>query len=388
MTGRGAAAAVALALAGACAGGCVARDTIAADGDAGVDLGAYCADPAAAAVLVDGTCAGALAEDVFRHAVCACQALSLPGDAATDGFDSRVAPYAPGGGGAALASRLEIDLAGGAVIGGDLIAGAGGIEAGATLDVAGDLVTSGGLGRSSSAITVAGAAQIGGAVDVATLDVGGTLTTAPGATLAGAITAGAQQTAAVAVPPPCRCEEAVDVAAIVLDHALSNHDAELGLAPDALRAVAGDATLELPCGRFYLDGVVGSGAGTITLRATGRALLVIDGDVTAAQTLAIELAEDAELDLFVGGTIQVGGLRLGDPARPRALRIYVGAAGSINVPAGSTIAANLHAPRADLAISPPSTELYGALVVARVAGGGALTFHHDRAIPDAAAACR
>ncbi len=372
----------------ALAGGCTATDTIAATGEPAEDLPTYCAQ-GGASVLVDGTCTGALAADVFRHALCGCQALGFAGDVITDGYDSRVAPYSPGGYGGHLASRVGVDGAAGFTIGGELtVAGTEGVEAGARLEVGGDLTTSGPLGRSSSDVAVGGSARLGGDVDVATLTVGGTLTTAPGATITGTVNAAAQQTAAVSVPSPCRCEEAVDVAGIVADHAVFNHDAEIGLRPDALVGVVGDTTLELPCGRFYLDEVTGSGAGTIVVRATGRTVLVIGGNVTAAQGLTLEVAADAELDVVIGGTIQVGGpLRLGMPERPRALRVYVGAGGSINLPDGSLIAANLHAPRADLALTGPGTELYGAIVVARTAGGGAVTAHHDRAISDAAAAC-
>lgn len=375
-------AALALVAALASGAGCAVRDPIAT----GDDVGAACAG-AGTPLLADGTCPGDLAAPRFRHAACACGSLAPNAALVTDGFDSRVAPYAPGGQGGDVAGNLELSAAADLTVGGDLtVAGAGGIQGGDRLDVAGDLACGGDLGRPSSAITVGGAARIAGDVDVASLDVAGALTTAPGAAQAGAITAGSTATADVAVPAPCPCDD-LDVAALVAAHAASNDDADLGVAADALAAVDGDATLTLPCGRFYLDRIQGTGAGVVTIAATGHAALFVAGNVTLSQDLAIELAPGAELDLFVAGTLQsAGALRLGDPARPAALRIYVAAGGAITLGDGSTLAGNLYAPRADLT-TPASLELYGAVVVNHLAGAGPVAIHHDRAVEAADVSC-
>lgn len=370
----------AAALAAVLAAGCAVQDPI-ATGD-GV---ASCAGDGAAPRLADGTCPGDLAAALFRHAVCGCGLLSTSAPLATDGFDSRIAPYAPGGLGGAVGGDLGLDAADLVTVGGDLTIAGDGLDAGAILEIAGDLACGGPLGRPSSAITVGGAARIAGDVDVARLEVAGTLTTAPGATVTGDVTAGATATAAITVPPPCRCDE-LDVAATIAAHAAQHDGAAIDLAPDALADVAGDATVELPCGRFYLDRIQGTGAGTVTVRAVGRAVLFVAGNITLAQDLAVELAPGAELDLFVGGNVQTGALRLGDPARPAALRVYVAAAGSIAPGDAATIAANLYAPDADLALAAP-LEVFGALVVHQLAGGGALTVHFDRAIAAAGDAC-
>ena len=362
--------------------GCSARDTIAVTGVAGDDLAGYC-EGSGPAVLVDGTCSGELAEDLFRHAVCGCGGLAFGGRLTTDGFDSRIAPYAPGGLGGDVASNVGVDGNQEMDIGGGLEAGGEGIEAGPVLRVAGDLVSGGPLGRSSSAIEVGGSARLAGDLDVQSLSVGGTLTTRPGATVSGEVTAAAEESAEISVPPPCRCEEAVDVAALIEEHELVNHDAELGLEPDALEGIAGDRTLELPCGRFYLGEIRGDGPGTVTVRATGRTALFVGGNVTLGQDLVVELEPAAELDLFVAGNVQVSGrATLGDPARPRALRLYVASGGSIALPSGSTLAGNLYAPRADIAAS-ATLEVHGALVANRVNGADAITVHHDRAVADA-----
>jgi hypothetical protein len=367
---------------------CTARDTVAALGAAGDDLGAYC-DGDGPPVLADGRCSGELAESLFRHAVCGCDSLAFGGDLVTDGFDSRVAPYAPGGVGGHVAANLGLDASQAMDIGGDVtVAGAEGIEAGTIFEVAGDLASGGPLGRSSSDILVEGAARVAGDVTVASLTVGGALTTPDGATVQGEIDAPALESAAVSVPRPCRCEDELDVAGVVADHAGENHNADIELDSRALVDIDGDAELDLPCGLFYLDEVLGTGAGTITIRADGRTALFVAGNITLQQDLIVELGPDAELDLFVAGHIQVAGAsQLGDPARPRALRVYAARGGSIALSAGSSLSANLYAPLSDLASSAP-LELFGALVVNRINGAATVAVHHDRAIAGAADACR
>lgn len=360
---------------------CASRDVVAVDAVA--DLNAYCRGTGPP-VLVDGTCTGRLAEVAFDHAACACGDLSIA-DLTTDGFDSRTAPWAPGGTGGDVGGNAGFDFGGGANVGGALTI-AGGVEAGTRLDVLGDLDVGGTLGRPSSAIGVGGAARIGGDVDVASLHVAGTLTMPASAARHGDISP-VPIAGAVLVPAPCRCD-AVAVSAIVDEHRAANDDAAIGLAPDALADVHGDATLDLPCGRFYLTRIQASGGGRITLRATGRTALFVVEDVTVDGVLDVEVAEGAELDLFLAGNVNLSGnALLGDPARPRALRIYAGAGGSINLSAGSRLAGNLYAPAADLASSAP-LEVFGSLLVNHLALGAGITVHRDRAIASAGADCQ
>lgn len=368
--------------------GCVARDTVATAG-AGPDLDTYC-QGTGPPVLVDDACTGDLAEAVFRHAVCACGQLGLGAPIITDGFDSRLGPWTPGGAGGDLGVNLGLDYNGTMTVGGDVtIAGTAGLQAGTRLDVAGDLAVGGDLGRSSSILTVGGAARVAGDLAVASLDVSGALTTTAGATVTGTVTAGTRVTGAVSVPPPCRCDaaELLDVAAIVGDHAVANHDAAVGITPDHLADAQGDVSLELPCGRFYLSRIQATGGGTVTIRATGRTALFIAGDVTLDGNLTVEVAAGAELDLFITGFLNLPGTAtLGDPARPRALRVYLGSAGSIALSGGSTLAGNLYAPEADLATS-AAVEVYGAVLINRWVLSAPVSVHYDRAIAVAGDAC-
>lgn len=368
--------------------GCVARDTVATAGG-GPDLDTYC-EGSGPPVLVDDACTGDLAEAVFQHAVCACSNLGLGAAITTDAFDSRLGPWTPGGAGGDVAVNQGLDYNGSMIVGGNLtVAGGTGLGAGTDLDVMGDLAVAMSLGRSSSTITVGGAARVGGNIDVASLTVTGALTTTAGATVTGNVTAGARTTAPVAVPPPCRCDPAalLDIAAIVDDHQIANHDADLGITPDQLDGVTGDATLELPCGRFYLSRITATGAGTVTIRATGRTALFIAGDVTLDGNLTVEIAPDAELDLFITGFLNLPGTAtLGDPTRPRALRVYIASAGSIALSGGSTLAGNLYAPAADLATSAP-VDVFGAVLINRWVLSAPVSLHYDRAISVAGDTC-
>ena len=369
----------------ALAAACTARDTVAISGADG-DLAAFC-EGEGPPTLADGTCSGELAETLFRHAVCGCGSLSFGGDLETDGFDSRVAPYVPGGVGGHVASNVGLDGSLDMTVRGDVTVGPEGIEAGERFEVLGELSSGGPLGRSGSQILVGGGAQIAGDVDVESIDVGGALITPAGTTVSGTVTAVTRETADVNVPPPCRCEDALDVKAVIARHAVVNHNAELEIDEDELADVEGDRELDLPCGRFYLDRIQGQDAGTITIRAGGRTALFVDGNITLQQDLVVELAAGAELDLFVGGNIQVAGIStLGDPEQPRSLRLYVASGGSIALSAGSLLAGNLYSPLSDLASSAP-IEVFGALVVNRVNGAATVTVHHDRAIADAADEC-
>jgi hypothetical protein len=370
---------------------CSARDTIATVGgrppdDVGRDE--YCAG-SGPPVLLGGSCTGEIAEEVFRHAVCGCASLAFNADLVTDGYDSRVAPYSPGGLGGDVASNVGLDGSRGMTIGGDVVvSGSEGVEAGDRLDIGGDLDCGGPLGRSSSPITVDGSARIAGALDVGSLDVAGSLTTPPEVTVPPEVTAQTRQTAAVSVPDPCACDDRVlDVAAVVAAHKDANHDDDIGITPASWAAISGDATFEVPCGRFYLDEIRGTGNGTVTLRAVGRTAIFVGGNVSLDQSLVIEVAADAELDLFIDGTIQVSGaIKLGDPAKPRALRVYVDAGGSLSLAGGSVIGGNLYAPRADLAVAGP-LEVFGALTVNRINSAAQVVLHYDRAVAFASDGC-
>jgi len=373
----------------AAAAACTARDTIADFAPGAPDnRDLYCRG-SGPPVLLGGSCTGEIAEQLFRHSVCACDNLFFGDTLVTDAFDSRIAPWAEGGVGGDVASNAgaggnrEMHIAGNLVVSGNQ-----GVFGEAVLDVSGDLDCGGTLNKPNSVITIEGSARIGGAVSVREMIVGGTLLTAPDIAPTGTITATNRQTAAVSVPPPCPCgDDVFDVGTVIAAHAAENHDAEIGLDPQALNQVVGDKTLDLPCGRFYLERIQGDTSGTVTVHAQGRTALFIGRDVILRQDLVLTVDPDAELDVFIGGTVQVSGaLRIGDPTMPRSLRVYVGAGGSLALAGPTVVAGNLYAPRADLASS-AALEVYGALVVNRITGAAPVTLHYDRAVAYASKGC-
>lgn len=338
-------------------------------------------------ILIDGTCTGTFSQRVFLRAACACGSLSSGGDLVADGFDSRVAPWTSGGAGGHIGAVAGLTASGLVDVSGNLAVSGGSMDAMSTVRAGGDLEVSGSLGRPPSSLTVGGAARIGGDVSVSTLFVAGTLTTSPGAALSGTISAGGRAVGAVNVPAACPCgaSELVDVAGIIAQHRATNDDAALGLAADALSSVAGDVTVTLPCGRYYLDQI--QGGGTLTIRAAGHAALFVGGSVQLSGQLNIELAAGAELDVFIAGALNLPAtLRLGDPTRPRALRLWLATNGPFLVSYDAQIAANVYAPAATLMVSTP-LEVYGGLMVGSVRAAAPLTIHYDRAIATAATGC-
>ncbi|MCB9559047.1 MAG: hypothetical protein H6709_24635 [Kofleriaceae bacterium] len=375
----------------AVAAGCAGQDVVAIDDltDGGAPL--YCQGNGPPILVGDGitvgegngssddVCSGEIAVRTFRHALCTCEGYVTSTRLDTDSFDSAAGPYTPGGVAGPVGIDGVLQTSAALAIGGDLtVAGGGGAALGGDLDVVGDLAVGGALGT-AIAVTVGGDAAVAGSIDLAALTVAGTLTVPAGETIGAAtLTTGATVRAPVTVEPPCACapDDLIDIADFVLAHRGDNEDALLGLTPDRLTDYVGDTTLVLPCGRYYLGPVRGQGA--LTLRVTGRVAILVDGDVSLEAPLTVILdGDDAELDLLIGGLLgSTDAIVAGDPARPASTRIYVGGDGVINLAGGSTLAANLYAPRAAVSLSGGAT-VHGSLFVRRLEQSAPVTIHYD-----------
>ncbi len=346
--------------------------------------GASCITRDTVATFVEG---GQAASAVFEHGLCGCGTLDFSPNLFIDGFDSRVAPWAADAGMGDFAGNSNLIFPGLLTVTGDVtVAGsvAVGTGLGTGLVVGRDLFIQGTLGRGSSEVRVGASASIGDDVFVSRLDVGGVLTMPATASAGGVITAASRRTSEVSVPLPCRCDAdaGVDVAALVEMHRLSNDNAAIGLDPTAFTNLGADTPLKLPCGVFFIDGVTGQGP--LTLHATGRAAAFVKGSDTP---LAVLLDPGAELDLFVDGRLSLAPGAFGDPARPRALRVY-STAGTIDL-SHVAFSALLYAPSANLTSSTAS-EVFGALAVGTITGGwgGRLAVHYDRAATSPKEACQ
>lgn len=374
---------------------CTTSDTVATiTGDGGAVPGPACAG-GALPPLVDATgtpvCAGELAAGVFRHALCACQEITINDSLLADSFDSRDGAYQPGGTAGHVATNGKLQSTGPIEVSGDLtVTGDPGIRASPTLAVGGDLRTPGILDGATATVTVGGDADVGGDVTLAALTVTGTLRVPAESTIAvsGTQSTGALVREPVAVAPPCSCDAAqrIDVPGMVAAHAGASDNAAIGLDPAALSDFEVDTALELPCGRFYLDRIQ-SNQGSLTLTITGHAALFIGEAVTLGRSLTIELAPGGELDLFIADHVNVAGdLRIGATEQPARTRVYVGGAGSINLSAASVLASNVYAPLTDLNFS-AGAEIFGAAFVSRIVAAGGVRIHHDTSVRDAAATC-
>lgn len=375
------------------AAGCRSRDIVAS---AGVDAHDYCTGPSP--VILRGpprklraapaVCTGSVAVRAFPRALCTCEGYATSTQLTTDSFDSAAGPYAPGGSSGDVGIDGELRTSSVVTVGGSVtVAGAAGAALLANLHAAHDLEIGGRLGTGVT-VTALGDARVAGDVDLAAFSVAGTLTVPAGATLTGAVTAGTTVRAAVAVAPPCECgsPDLVDVAGLVAEHATNNQDAQIGLTPDRLTGYHGAVTLDLPCGIYYLGPVMGDGA--LTLRITGKAALLIAGDVALTAALTIELdTEDAELDLLIAGILSIDHtLAIGRVDHPARTRVYVGGTGTIALSDDSHLASNFYAPHAAVALS-ASAAVYGSLFVRRLDQSAPLTIHYDVDVRRADIAC-
>ncbi|MCK6549317.1 hypothetical protein L6R52_25970 [Myxococcota bacterium] len=366
-----------------------------ASADGGADAGAGFCDGRGPVVLTsdsgDPTCGSTIAERTFRFAVCACTDLVLGHHLDTDAFDSARGAYSPGGVGGSVGVNGGLNVTAPMSIGGSVwVGGASGVTASASADVVvgADLVVRGPF-ASGAGLDVRRDAKIGAALSARSLHVGGTLTLPEGAGLdvSGTSSISSLVRAPVDVRTPCACDEGalLDVAAIVARHVDDHDGAAIGLARDALANVTAATTLELPCGRYYLDRI-GAHA-PLVLRITGRTALFVAGDVALDDALTVELGAAGELDLFVAGNlVSAGTIMLGSFRTPARARLYVGGAGTIQLSGGGVFAGNLYAPRAELVASAP-IELFGSLFVRRLAASAPLAVHYDTAVLRAGEDC-
>jgi len=382
-------------------GACSARDIVASNAAGGSgDVPTYCTGTGPPILVGDGItvgesdgsgeniCTGTIAVRTFVRALCTCEAYVASTPLVTDSYDSAAGPYMPGGttGDVGIDDLLQASAQlqiGGAFV----IAGAAGAALLADLHVAHDLAVGGHLG-SGIAVTAGGDAQIAGNIDLASLTVAGTLTVPSSSTIAGTVTASSTVRAPVTVTPPCACgaSDLVDIPMFVSDHATDNQDALINLSPDRLTGYQGDQTLDLPCGIYYLGPVNGNGA--LTLRITGRVALLVSGDMALSAPFTVELAtDDAELDLMVSGLLSSNqAMTIGRADHPSRTRVYIGGTGTIDLSGDSSIASNIYAPRAAIALS-GTTTIYGSLFVRRLDQAAPVTIHYDVDIRRADVAC-
>jgi hypothetical protein len=263
-------------------------------------------------------------------------------------------------------------------IGGSLsVAGAGGVDFVGFLAVRGDL-RAGGVINVTGYTSVARNAWLSSAFwGLGPVTIGGELHHASSVT-ALPLVAGSSISEAVTVLPPCPCapRELLNVVGLVEQVASENDNAQFGLVENQLESVVSATTLALPCGRFYLSRIAGSG--NVTLRITGMVALFLEDGIDLDGALAVELAPGAEFDLFVRNDVRVAGtITLANEERPSAGRLYVG--GSSDVVLQSPLIGNLYAPFARVRAA-GDQNVWGSVFSQTFIGSGSANFVFDRAI--------
>ncbi len=333
-------------------------------------------------VTMSTRCVGRIAEAVFRHAICTCTDLGLAGYLQTDSFDSGAAMMTSGEHGGAVGINGNLSLVGVMRLGDALtMSGTTPLRLVGAHTVRGDLSLQGDLQVVGTLDVERNARIRGGLLALGPFHVRGDLTTPPGSLPIGVINVdGSRRTAPVDVAPPCACRasEIFDIAGAVSEARARNDNAAAGFRSDVFNGVVGEARVELPCGRFYVDRIAGLGA--ITLSVQGRTALFVGGDFDLGGYFNVSLGASGELDVFVAGSILGAGyLRMGRVSRPSKVRFYIGGDRGFTLAGVAGFQGNVYAPRAPVTIA-GFNEMRGSLFAGRVATAGDLTIHYDRSV--------
>jgi hypothetical protein len=326
-------------------------------------------------------CADQLAADTFTQALCSCKNIDSGYSLSTDSFNSVTGVTL--GNTAHVFTNQHWRPGGRADVGGDVVAfGTGSHTPGGQNHIQADVRLNGPLstsrafnvGLTAGDLFVNGNVAFGAAVSVdgdvhrpagSSLTGGGGLTSVLGP---------------VVVPEPCDCgaAEVIDIIGFVAAFRAANDNAIIGLDEDDWASGA-SGSLTLPCGRFYLS-EVDTGA-SFTITATGRTALLIDGDLRTGAQLTIGLSgPDAEVDVFVAGTVDAGAsVTLGDPDRPASVRLYVGGSAPIDFSGHGSFGGNFYAPNADVNFG-GTIDVYGSLYVGKAIGTSNLRIHYDEGV--------
>lgn len=333
-------------------------------------------------------CTGAIAAVSFRYAVCTCEQLQATDEVRTDSFDSSQGPYNPNmmGNAGSVGINGTLTHTNKAFIGGSLWVAGGQLTLTDEYDIAGELRVDGDV-TSTSELTVGLDSYITGDANLSTYNVGGEHHQPAANNLMYADGTVTEVREPVTVSPPCDCDpnQLLDIDGFIDFYRTTNDNDAINLQPDALTTVTEDTTLELSCGRFFLDEITGTGE--ITITAQDRTALFIGGDIQTTNNLRIELAPGAELDLFVAGTFtSTNQVDFGSVDNPANVRMYLGGDDDMTWTGDFSIGGNIYAPEVDLTLT-DDAEIFGSLFVKNLTATNKLTVHYDREVLNAGDEC-
>jgi hypothetical protein len=375
---------------------------------------AACAAPGPPIQLVDGSqsaCAGALAAQIGRYALCACNDLVLAGNFLVGAFGtpsgSGGPPPPPGGPPppanpwpgshpvdgllahsffAAVGTDGALRVPGHWDVPGSFIsAGTGDVVLGTGGHVLGNAHLAGNVHVSSS-YWITGDGYLSGDVSGG-LVVGATLHAPADATVATSVQAKSTKREPVSVAPPCGCASgpAFDVGAAVAARRAKNANAFLPFSDDLLDDLETAQSVDWPCGEYYLDTIHTGDAGALELRVHGHVGIFVAGDVRLGNTLSVTLDEGATLDLVVGGSFYATGRVFGSPQTPASTRLWVGSS-TVSLPDQIQFGAFVYAPAAVFSAG-QGLSLSGSLFVGTLSVGGDVHISYDPALTQAGGVC-
>ena len=363
----------------------------------------------------NAACAGVIAAQAARYALCSCTDLFIPGDLIVSGLVGPGRPPPRPGGGfgaggspgqspwpaghpvdgllpqmfyAAVGTDGNFQTGGhGDVPGSLVVAGTGDVKIGTQGHVLGNAHIAGNL-MPSTAYWISGDAYVAGNATGA-ISVAGTLHSSSGSVVDPSVMARASVRETVTVAPPCNCEAgpAFDIGAAVEARRNKNANAQLEFLPGMLADVQAPTALDLSCGEYYLDNIRSGADGALDLRIHGHVGIFVGGDVRLGNTFTVTLADDvddATLDLVVAGSVYTGRV-FGSPGDPDGVRVWVGST-TVYLPAQTQFGAFVYAPYA-LFTAGPQLSFTGSLFVHTVTVADNLFLGSDPDVNQAGAEC-
>lgn len=358
-------------------------------------------------------CAGAIAAQAARFALCSCSDVNVPGDLMVNsaGAPGRTAgppqpaPSSAGSQGpwpaghpvdgllpqsffAAVGTDGTLQTAGLCDVPGSLVvAGAADVKVGFKGHVLGNAHIAGGF-RSKGSYWISGDSYVGGDVAGA-VTVGGTLHTSASATVGSNVQAAMSVREDLAlVAPPCNCVQGppFDVHTEVEARRTKNDNARLPVAATSLYSVQAPLTVDFFCGEYYLDTLDSGSGGALELIVHGHVGIFVGGEVRLGDTVTVNFADPGStLDLVVDGSFYTTGRVFGSPSAPAGTRLWVGDR-TIALPDQIQFGAFVYAPTA---VFTAGQQLFfsGSLFVDTLSVSGSAIIGYDPALRQAGAEC-
>lgn len=310
---------------------------------------------------------------VFNKAVCVCESMNKRGSGVT------AESYSSFGTNAAAEHRGDVGINGSLDTTGNFrvdgaLAVAGDIDGRGYLGVATDMMVGQDLIERGH-VNVTGNAQVGGDLQShGYLGVDGALSVGGEISQWGQL---ACEDVSMGIPfvmdDPCPCDPAslIDVAAEVAAHTGAT---PLGLVDDH-----GHRELALTAGDYYDEGGAAL-RGSTRISIEGAVRIFVDGDLELRGSSIVSLAEGAELDLYLSGSLsKVGNLVIGaagDTPASRAIRIFVAGGETIELVGHSIFEGSIYAPAADIDFR-GNFQVLGALFARNIVGRGHMLVRFD-----------